>query len=50
MRKLIAWARRLKRELVAVYLAVRDPRTPWFARALRAAVVAYAFSPIDRGP
>ena len=50
MAKLIAWAKRLKQELVAVYLAIRDPRTPWFARVLGAAVVAYAFSPIDLIP
>jgi uncharacterized membrane protein YkvA (DUF1232 family) len=45
-----AWAKRLKVELTAVYLAVRDPRTPWYARALGAAVVTYAFSPIDLIP
>ena len=44
------WARRLKRELVAVYLAVRDPRTPWFAKVAGAMVIAYAFSPIDLIP
>jgi len=44
------WARALKREVVAVYLALRDPRTPWYARALGAVVVAYAFSPIDLVP
>lgn len=30
-----------------MYLALRDPRTPWHAKALGAMVVAYAFSPID---
>lgn len=50
IRRLTAWAKRLKVELTAVYLAVRDPRTPWYARALGAAVVAYAFSPIDLIP
>jgi uncharacterized membrane protein YkvA (DUF1232 family) len=44
------WARRIKRDLVAVYLAARDPRTPWPARALGLAVVAYALSPIDLIP
>jgi uncharacterized membrane protein YkvA (DUF1232 family) len=29
---------------------VRDPRTPWYARAVAAAVVAYALSPIDLIP
>jgi uncharacterized membrane protein YkvA (DUF1232 family) len=45
-----AWARRLEVELTAIYLAVRDPRTPWYARLVGAAVVAYAFSPIDLIP
>jgi len=43
-------ARRLKREVLALYLACRDPRTPWYARAVAAAVVAYALSPIDLIP
>lgn len=43
-------ARRLKREVYALYLACRDPRTPWYAKALAAAMVAYAFSPIDLIP
>jgi uncharacterized membrane protein YkvA (DUF1232 family) len=43
-------ARDLKRETHVLYLAVRDPRTPWYARAIAAAVVAYALSPIDLIP
>jgi uncharacterized membrane protein YkvA (DUF1232 family) len=43
-------ARKLKAETFALYLAVRDPRTPWYAKLLAAAVVAYAFSPIDLIP
>ena len=43
-------ARAFKREVRAVYLAMRDPRTPWYARLLAGAVVAYAFSPIDLIP
>lgn len=43
-------ARRLKRETYALYLAVRDPRTPWYAKAVAACVVAYALSPIDLIP
>jgi uncharacterized membrane protein YkvA (DUF1232 family) len=33
-----------------IYLAYRDPRVPWYARACAAVVVAYAFSPIDLIP
>ena len=45
-----AWARRLKRDLYALYLAGRDPRVPWYARAVAVCVVAYAFSPLDLIP
>ena len=44
------WARRLKRDAHAVWLAARDPRTPWYAKALALAVAGYAFSPIDLIP
>lgn len=40
----------LRAEIYAVYLACKDPRTPWYARALAAVVAAYAFSPIDLIP
>jgi uncharacterized membrane protein YkvA (DUF1232 family) len=43
-------ARRLKAELYALYLAYKDPRTPWYARVVAACVVGYAFSPIDLIP
>lgn len=43
-------ARLLRREAHALYLAARDPRTPWAARLLAGAVVAYALSPIDLIP
>ena len=43
-------AKQLKREIHAVYLAMKDPRTPWYARALAAVIVGYAFSPIDLIP
>jgi uncharacterized membrane protein YkvA (DUF1232 family) len=48
-----AWrerARKLKQDVVAVALAMRDPRVPWYARALGAFIVAYALSPIDLIP
>ena len=44
------FARSCKREVYALYLACRDPRTPWYARWLAGLVVAYAFSPIDLIP
>lgn len=40
----------LKQEIDALYLAYRDPRTPWRARIFTALVLAYAFSPIDLIP
>ncbi len=43
-------ARRLKSEVYALALASRDPRVPWHVRLLAAAVVGYAFSPIDLIP
>jgi len=43
-------ARQLKRETYAIYLAYRDPRTPWYARLFAICVVGYAFSPIDLIP
>ena len=43
-------ARELKNEVFAVYLAAKDPRTPWYARALILFVVAHTLSPIDLIP
>jgi uncharacterized membrane protein YkvA (DUF1232 family) len=43
-------ARRLKRETYALYLTARDPRTPWYTKALALLVVGYALSPIDLIP
>ena len=48
--KLKAWAKQLKSELLALYLAYKHPRTPLYARILAIVVVAYAFSPIDLIP
>lgn len=44
------WARAIKRDVVALWLAARDPRVPWYAKAMAAAVAAYALSPIDLIP
>jgi uncharacterized membrane protein YkvA (DUF1232 family) len=43
-------ARALKIQVLALYYAYRDPRTPWYARIFTGFIVAYAFSPIDLIP
>jgi uncharacterized membrane protein YkvA (DUF1232 family) len=44
------WARTIKRDVHAFYLASRDPRVPWCAEAAAVAVAGYALSPIDLIP
>src|SRR5215470_828301 len=44
------WARIVKRDTHALSLAARDPRVPWYAKALAMCVAAYALSPIDLIP
>ena len=44
------WARVVKRDVHALYLAGRDPRVPWYAKALALCVAGYALSPIDLIP
>src|SRR5260370_28044382 len=44
------WARIVRRDVHAIYLAARDPRVPWYAKALAACVAGYALSPIDLIP
>ena len=44
------WARTVKRDAHALYLAARDPRVPWYAKGLAVAIAAYAASPIDLIP
>ena len=44
------WARALKRDVLALWLAARDPRVPWFAKLTAGIVAAYALSPIDLVP
>jgi uncharacterized membrane protein YkvA (DUF1232 family) len=44
------WARTLKRDVLALWIAARDPRTPWVAKAVAASIAAYALSPIDLIP
>jgi len=49
-RRLKDWARTIRRDVHALWLAARDPRTPWYARAFALAIAAYALSPIDLIP
>jgi uncharacterized membrane protein YkvA (DUF1232 family) len=42
-----ARARQVKVDLIALSLAARDPRTPWYAKLIVAGCVAYALSPVD---
>jgi hypothetical protein len=44
------WAKRVKCDVVALYFAARDRRVPWYAKAVAAAVAAYALSPMDPIP
>jgi uncharacterized membrane protein YkvA (DUF1232 family) len=48
--RLKRWARVIRRDLHATWLAARDPRVPWHAKAVALFVTAYAFSPIDLIP
>lgn len=49
-RRLKEWAWTIKSDAFALYLAARDPRVPWYAKALALLVAAYALSPIDLMP
>jgi uncharacterized membrane protein YkvA (DUF1232 family) len=44
------WARAIRRDVHALYLAGRDRRTPWYAKAFVLVIAAYALSPIDLIP
>ena len=48
--KLREWAHALRRDVVALWIAARDPHVPWYAKATAGAVAAYALSPIDLIP
>ncbi len=48
--RLRTWARTIKRDVLMLWLAARDPRTPWRAKLLAGVVAAYALSPIDLIP
>jgi uncharacterized membrane protein YkvA (DUF1232 family) len=44
------WARSIRRDVHAIYLASHDPRVPWYAKVLAISIAAYALSPIDLIP
>ncbi len=50
IRRLKTWAKLIERDVVALWLAARDPRTPWYVKLLAGATAAYALSPIDLIP
>ncbi|GEO42881.1 membrane protein [Skermanella aerolata] len=50
LRQIREWARAIRRDVHALWLAARDPRIPWYAKAFALAVAAYALSPIDLIP
>ena len=50
IRRLQCWAATLKRDIVALWIAARDRRTPRLATSVAAGVAAYALSPIDLIP
>lgn len=50
MERLRQWARALKRNVILLWLAARDPRTPLAAKLVAGFVAAYALTPIDLIP
>jgi uncharacterized membrane protein YkvA (DUF1232 family) len=50
LKKLKAWARRLKTNLILLWLCCRQPDMPWLPKAVALVTVAYAVSPIDLIP
>ena len=48
--RLKAWADAIRRDVLVLWLAARDPRVPWHAKVLAGLVAAYALSPVDLIP
>jgi len=49
----VSWKQKiqnLKTEVHALYLASKEPRVPWYAKALMALIIGYAICPIDLIP
>ncbi len=50
LKRVETWAKLVKRDIFALYLAARDRRVPWYAKLMALVTVAYALSPIDLIP
>ncbi|MFT5035513.1 MAG: uncharacterized membrane protein YkvA (DUF1232 family) [Litorivivens sp.] len=50
MQRFKTWVRALKCDVMMLWFTLKQPDTPWYARALAAVITAYAFSPIDLIP
>src|SRR3712207_4800823 len=50
LQRIKKWAHAIRRDVHALWLAARDPRTPWYAKAFALLIAAYALSPIDLIP
>lgn len=50
LKRMKAWAKQLKREILALYYCMQDPRCPRIAKILPMIALAYALSPIDLIP
>lgn len=50
IRRLKKWAKTMRQNIYALYLASRDPEVPLIAKIIVIIVTAYAFSPIDLIP
>lgn len=48
--KIKHWAKSVKRDIGALWIAARDPRTPLKAKIVAITIVSYALSPIDLIP
>ena len=48
--RLGTWAKAARRDVLALWLAARDPEVPWYAKLLAALIAGYALSPIDPIP
>lgn len=50
VKQLKLWARRLKANLILLWLCCRQPDMPWLPKVIALVTVAYAISPIDLIP